>query len=151
MCNFSFGPHPLHWSVFYDAPEDGYVGDFWDMVANPAHPMPGAWELDEQHAYQLSEGASYEVHRGRPQYRRFGVKRKVLRRIDAEMKIAERNLTDPPYESGEVSRLSELVAYFASFAERYQSGWRPVPGCGGEGDRIWELRKSLGTLPIPVC
>lgn len=42
VIGFTYGPSPKDWHIWLSDPSDSYIGEFWNMIAQPVEVMPGS-------------------------------------------------------------------------------------------------------------
>ncbi|KAI0400818.1 hypothetical protein F4802DRAFT_601709 [Xylaria palmicola] len=47
LISFRYGPSPEDWVVYLSEPTDLFAGEFWRMIDNPQHNIPGSWVGDD--------------------------------------------------------------------------------------------------------
>ncbi|OTA68466.1 hypothetical protein K449DRAFT_145961 [Hypoxylon sp. EC38] len=43
LVDFSYGPEPDDWKLYWSEPTDELAGDFWELIENPPLHIPGSW------------------------------------------------------------------------------------------------------------
>ncbi|KAK1636280.1 hypothetical protein BDP81DRAFT_450184 [Colletotrichum phormii] len=46
LIGITYGSRPKHWRIWWAYEYEDYAGEFWNMVQDEAHKMPGAWVDD---------------------------------------------------------------------------------------------------------
>ena len=97
-----YGPMPSDWGLWYRHVGDLFAGVFWVMLEHPERAIPGCWLATE-----VFDEEDREVQMMSLRLRRSGVKRRVLRRLERECRLAPRTCEEGfPY----TYRVAELRA-----------------------------------------